>query len=122
MAPGPLTGPNVTTGDAAGGGGGFGGGNAQNPAERPRVVLRFADEADLFVSGMLSGGGELAGKPAVIDAPHGQGHVLMFANNPMWRSETHGSYFLLFNAMMNFAHLDAGRPAGRGGVATGAAQ
>jgi hypothetical protein len=35
----------------------------------------------------------------------------------MWRSETHGSYFLLFNAMLNFQHLDAGKavPAGRGG-------
>jgi hypothetical protein len=121
VPPGPLTGPNVTTGDAAGGGGfgGFGGGN---PAEAPRVVLRFADEANLFVSGMLSGGAELAGKPAVIDAPHGSGHVLMFANNPMWRSETHGSYFLLFNAMLNFAHLDVGRTVGGRGAATGAAQ
>jgi Zinc carboxypeptidase len=121
--PGPLTGPDVTAAtDDFGGGGGGGRGGGANPAEAPRVVLRFANEADLFVSGMLSGGGELAGKPAVIDAPHGQGHVLMFANNPMWRSETHGSYFLLFNAMMNFAHLDAGRPAGRGGAPTGAAQ
>jgi hypothetical protein len=83
------------------------------PEARPRIVLRFADENDLFVSGMLAGGSELAGKPAVIDAPHGKGHVLLFANNPMWRSETHGSYFLLFNAMMNFAHLDAGRAAQR---------
>jgi Zinc carboxypeptidase len=121
VPPGPLTGPYVTTGDAAGGGG-FGGGNQGNPAEQPRVVLRFADEASLFVSGMLSGGSELAGKPAVIDAPHGSGHVLMFANNPMWRSETHGSYFLLFNAMMNFAHLDAGRAPARANAATGAAQ
>jgi hypothetical protein len=120
VAPGPLTGPNVTTGDAAGGGG-FGGAQL-NPAEQPRVVLRFADEANLFVSGMLSGGSELAGKPAVIDAPHGKGHVLMFANNPMWRSETHGSYFLLFNAMMNFDHLDVGRAAPARGATTGAAQ
>ncbi len=109
------------TADDAGGGGGFGGGQ-QNAAERPRVVLRFADEADLFISGMLSGGGELAGKPAVIDAPHGTGHVLMFANNPMWRSETHGSYFLIFNAMLNYQHLDAGRPAGRGANAGGGQQ
>jgi len=85
------------------------------------VILRFAAENDLLVSGMLAGGGELAGKAAVIDCPKGKGHVLMFANNPMWRSETHGSYFLLFNAMLNFAHLDAGRPVLRGAGA-GAAQ
>jgi hypothetical protein len=33
----------------------------------------------------------------------------MFANNPMWRNETQGSYFLLFNAMLNF---DRRAPAG----------
>jgi hypothetical protein len=54
----------------------------------------------------------------VVDLQHGKGHVLMFANNPMWRSETHGSYFLLFNAMMNFSHLDAGRPAPRASATT----
>jgi hypothetical protein len=72
-------------------------------------VVRFADEKDLLVSGMLSGGRELANRPAVIDVPRGKGHVLLFANNPVWRNETQGSYFLLFNAMLNFDHLDAGR-------------
>ena len=47
-------------------------------------------------------------RPAVVDVPRGKGHVLMFANNPMWRNETQGSYFLLFNAMLNFDHLGAG--------------
>jgi hypothetical protein len=27
----------------------------------------------------------------------------------MWRAETKGSYFLVFNAILNFASLDAGR-------------
>ena len=65
---------------------------------------------------MLSGGRELTGRPAVVDAPRGKGHVLLFANNPMWRNETQGSYFLLFNAMLNFDHLGVGRtaPASRG--------
>jgi hypothetical protein len=70
---------------------------------------------------MLTGGSELAGKAAVIDCKKGNGHVLMFANNPMWRSETHGSYFLLFNAMLNFQHLDAGRPPAPG-AASGAVE
>ncbi len=77
--------------------------------ERPRVVLRFAEERDLLVSGMLAGGRELANRPAVVDAPLGKGHVLIFANNPMWRQETQGSFFLVFNAMMNFEHLGVGR-------------
>jgi hypothetical protein len=104
------------TGDLNGGGGG--GRGAQLPAEmRPRVVVRFAAENDLLVSGMLAGGSELANQSAVVDVPRGKGHVVMFANNPMWRNETQGSYFLLFNAMLNYDHLAAGveaAPAGRG--------
>ncbi|HUR99127.1 MAG TPA: hypothetical protein VMZ26_13760, partial [Pyrinomonadaceae bacterium] len=76
---------------------------------RPRVVLRFAPEKELFVSGMLAGGSELAGKAAVVDVPVGRGHVVMFANNPMWRHETHGSFSMLFNAILNYDNLGAGR-------------
>lgn len=81
------------------------------PAMRPRVVLRFnTNEKDLLISGMLAGGSELAGKPAVVDVPVGKGHVVMFANNPMWRHQTQGSFFLLFNAAMNYNNLGVGRP------------
>ncbi|MBO0721913.1 MAG: hypothetical protein J2P41_13905, partial [Blastocatellia bacterium] len=79
------------------------------PEMRPRVVLRFAAEKELLISGMLDGASELANKPAVIDIPVGKGHVVMFANNPMWRHQTHGSFSLLFNAALNFDHLNAGR-------------
>jgi hypothetical protein len=76
-------------------------------------VLRFAGEKDLLISGMLAGGSELANRPAVLDVPVGKGHVVMFANNPMWRHQTHGSFFLLFNAALNYDHLHAGRAAPR---------
>jgi hypothetical protein len=75
----------------------------------PRVVLRFADEKNLWISGMLAGGSELADAPAVIDVPLGRGHIVLFANNPMWRQETQGSFMLVLNAALNFDHLDAGR-------------
>jgi hypothetical protein len=77
--------------------------------QQPRVVLRFAADKELLLSGMITGGNEIAEKPAVVDVPHGKGHVVLFANNPMWRNETMGSYFLVFNAIMNFDHLSAGR-------------
>ena len=47
--------------------------------------------------------------PAVVDVPLDKGHVVLFSNNPMWRGETQGSYFLVFNAILNFDNLDAGR-------------
>jgi hypothetical protein len=79
------------------------------PAMRPRVVLRYANANELLVSGLLDNGAELAQHAAVIDSPFGQGHVVMFSNNPFWRAETKGSYFLVFNAIMNFDNLNAGR-------------
>jgi hypothetical protein len=82
------------------------------PSEmRPRVVLKFAAEKDLLVSGMLAGGRELADKPVIVDVPVGRGHVLLLANNPMWRDQTQGSYFLLFNAMLHYEALGSGRGA-----------
>jgi hypothetical protein len=88
---------------------------------QPRVVLRFSPERDLFVSGMLAGGSELAGAPAVVDVPLGRGHIVLFANNPFWRQETHGSFMLLINAALNFDHLQVGRrePPARGASAAG---
>ena len=57
----------------------------------------------------------------MVDVPHGKGHVVLFANNPMWRNETMGSFFLIFNAVMNYDHLDAGRSAGTQGASSTAA-
>src|ERR1051326_2340675 len=74
--------------------------------DQPRVIVAFAKPADkLLLSGMLEGGDELAGKAVVIDAPRGKGHILLFANNPMWRANTQGSYALVMNAMLNWDHL-----------------
>jgi hypothetical protein len=78
------------------------------PALRPRVVLRFSDQRDLLASGLLDGT-DVAQRPVVIDTPLGKGHVILFANNPVWRGETVGSYFLVFNTLLNFDHLDVGR-------------
>ncbi|HZT61487.1 MAG TPA: hypothetical protein VFA21_22970, partial [Pyrinomonadaceae bacterium] len=79
------------------------------PAQRPRVIMRYADSRELFVSGLLDNGGEIAQHAAVVDVPVGSGHVLLFSNNPVWRGETHGSYFLVFNAILNFDSLNVGR-------------
>jgi len=79
------------------------------PAMRARVVLRYADAKDLLISGLVEGGGEIAQHPAVVDAPLGKGHVVMFSINPVWRGETQGTYSLVLNTVMNFDSLNAGR-------------
>jgi hypothetical protein len=103
--------PPQRPGEEAAGEGPFGPQAVTPPAMRPRVVLRFnTNEKDLLISGMLAGASELAGKAAVVDVPVGKGHVVMFANNPMWRHQTQGSFFLLFNAALNYNNLGVGRP------------
>ena len=79
------------------------------PALRARVVLRYADGKDLLISGLVEGGNEIAQHPAVVDAPLGKGHVVMFSINPVWRGETLGTYSLVLNTLMNFDSLNAGR-------------
>ena len=79
------------------------------PAQRPRVILRWGDTRELLVSGLLDGGDEIAQHAAVIDSPLEKGHVILFSNNPMWRGQTMGSYSLVFNAILNFDNLNAGR-------------
>jgi hypothetical protein len=78
--------------------------------EVPRVVLSFAD-SHVLMSGMLRGEREIAGTPAVIDVPVGDGHVVLFANRPFWRWNTHGSHALVFNTILHWNDLRAGWPA-----------
>jgi hypothetical protein len=78
------------------------------PALRPRVVLRFADQRNLLVSGLLDGN-DVAQRPVVVDVPSGKGHVILMGNNALWRGYTQGSYFLVFNAILSYDALDTGR-------------
>jgi len=80
-------------------------------ADRPRIVLRFAKKAsDLWLSGMLGGGEEIAGQAAVVDAPLGKGHVVLFGINPMWRQQTQGTFALVLNALVHGQSLSTGWP------------
>jgi hypothetical protein len=83
--------------------------NVIPPAMRPRVALRLGDQRGLLASGLLEGGSDIAQRPIVVDVPVDRGHVVLFANNPIWRGSTIGSYFLVFNTILNFDNLNAGR-------------
>ena len=76
------------------------------------MVISFPQNPnDMLLSGTLAGGQALSGRPAALDVPFGKGHVVMFALRPFWRWQTQGTYFLGFNAILNWNHLDAGRAA-----------
>jgi hypothetical protein len=79
------------------------------PANRARVIFRYADSKDLLISGLVEGGDEIAQRPAVVDVPTGNGHVVLFSINPVYRGETRGTYSLVLNTILNFDSLNAGR-------------
>jgi hypothetical protein len=107
---GPVT-PNPNARPQAGGGRG-GAAGAVPEAPRPRVILQFpARPADMLLSGTLTGGEALVNRALVADANVGKGHIVMFALRPFWRWQSQGSYFLAFNAILNWDDLDAGKPA-----------
>jgi hypothetical protein len=108
-APAAIAEPGRGAGAGQGGGRG-GGGFGAIGADAPRVILRFpTNPAEMLLSGVLVGGENLAGRAQVVDAPIGTGHVVMFAIRPYWRWQTQGTYFLGFNAIMNWNDLNAGR-------------
>jgi hypothetical protein len=79
---------------------------------QPRVVMRFpTNPADMLLSGTLAGGQALSNRAQVVDAPVGKGHVVMFGIRPFWRWQTQGTFFLGFNAILNWNDLDAGKAA-----------
>jgi hypothetical protein len=64
--------------------------------------LRYADSKNLLVAGLLDHSDSLAEHAAVVAAHLGSGTTLLFANNPLYRGETIGSYALVTNAILGW--------------------
>ena len=74
------------------------------------MIVSFpSNPADMLLSGSLAGGEALSNRAQVVDAPLGEGHVVMFAIRPFWRWQTHGTFFLGFNSILHWNDLSAGR-------------
>jgi hypothetical protein len=74
--------------------------------QRAKVILRYYPRPDsLLLSGLLTGAPELVGKAALVDAPVGKGHMVLFGIRPLWRWESQGTFAIVLNAMANWDHL-----------------
>ena len=67
--------------------------------ERYEVVVRYADR-DLLESGWLIGEQTLARKAAMLSARLGEGRVILIGFRTQHRAQTHGTFKLLFNALI----------------------
>ena len=84
-------------------------GPSMTPIDHPRIILQFpAKPQDMLLSGTLSGGEALSNRVLVADVPVAKGHIVMFALRPFWRWQTQGSFFVVFNTILNWDHLDCG--------------
>lgn len=62
------------------------------------AVARYPD-SNLLASGWLEGESVIAGRAALIDAPLGSGHVVLFGMRPQYRGQSYLTFKLFFNAL-----------------------
>jgi Zinc carboxypeptidase len=75
------------------------------PIDARGVVLQWGDPgspAPFLVSGQVWGEDNLIGRPAILDLPVGQGHVVAFNFNPLYRDSNRGDQRMLWNAIINW--------------------
>jgi Zinc carboxypeptidase len=75
------------------------------PVDSRGVVLQWGDPenpASFLVSGQVWGEENLIGRPAILDMPVGQGHVVAFNFNPLYRDSNRGDQRMLWNAIINW--------------------
>jgi zinc carboxypeptidase len=71
--------------------------------DRARLALmQFTGGEKSVLSGLMRGPAEIRNRPAIVDAPVGNGRVILFATNPCYRWQNHGEFNMLFNAVMNY--------------------
>ncbi|HET6564144.1 MAG TPA: M14 family zinc carboxypeptidase [Xanthomonadales bacterium] len=79
------------------------------PKDEGRVVMSWGgpggDAGEMVISGGMRGADELAGRPAIIDSPVGQGHVITYNFNGIHRDMNRGDYRLVWNAILNWKNL-----------------
>ncbi|HVR71545.1 MAG TPA: M14 family zinc carboxypeptidase [Vicinamibacteria bacterium] len=76
------------------------------PEDRTAIVLEWGGAGEpMVVSGGARGESELAGRPALLDLPVGQGRVIAFNFNPVHRDMNRSDHRLLWNALLNWRRL-----------------
>jgi Zinc carboxypeptidase len=76
--------------------------------DRATTLLRFPGGDANVLSGLMRGSDQIRNRPALVDAPVGTGHALLYVINPIYRWQNFGEHMLVFNALMFYNDLPAG--------------
>mgnify|MGYP001241967453 FL=1 len=74
-------------------------------ADEANVLARYVGGNASVLSGLMVGADSLRERPFAVDIPRayrGQGRVILFANNPIYRWQNHGEFNMIFNALINW--------------------
>lgn len=70
-----------------------------------RVMMEFPGEKAGVLSGFMRGADQVKDRAAILNIPQGNGRILMFATNPVWRWQNLGEFRMLYNALINWKQL-----------------
>jgi hypothetical protein len=82
-------------------------------ADQANVLAQYVGGDASVLSGLMVGADNLRGRAFAVDVPkahNGNGRVLMFANNPVYRWQNHGEFNMIFNSIMNWNDVPAPKP------------
>ena len=81
-------------------------------ADEGNVLARYVGGNASVISGLMEGADSLKLRPFAVDIPrayHGQGRVILFANNPIYRWQNHGEFNMMFNSILNWNDVVSAR-------------
>jgi hypothetical protein len=99
-------------------------------ADQANVLAQYVGGDSAVLSGLMVGGDVIKGRAFAVDVPrahNGNGRVIMFANNPVYRWQNHGEFNMVFNSIINWNDVPAPPPVtapapGAGGRGRGASE
>lgn len=74
-------------------------------ANESNILARYVGGDAAVISGLMTGADSLKGRAFAVDVPQaykGQGRVIMFSNNPIYRWQNHGEFNMVFNSVLNW--------------------
>jgi len=75
------------------------------PPDERHIVMTWGGQGDMVVSGGMRGESQLAGRPAILDTPVGDGHIITYNFNGIHRDMNPAESRLVWNAILNWNAL-----------------